>query len=72
VEKLAEYAEFGIRWYWIVDPERRALRIHGLEVAGAYRVVAELDHGSCTDVPGCSGLVLPLDELWSKVDELGE
>jgi Uma2 family endonuclease len=72
VEKLAEYAEFGIRWYWIVDPDRRILQVHELIETGAYRVAVELDHGSCANVPGCAGLVLPLDELWSKVDELGE
>lgn len=72
VEKLAEYAAFGIRWYWIVDPERRIVQVHELTETSAYRLAAELDHGARGDVPGCSGLVLPLDELWAKVDELGE
>jgi Uma2 family endonuclease len=72
VEKLAEYAAFGVPWYWIVDPEQRVLQIHELMQAGAYRVAAEISSGSVADVPGCSGLVLPMDALWAKVDELGE
>ena len=35
VEKMAEYAGFGVRWYWLVDPERQTLEIFQL---GAYRV----------------------------------
>ena len=27
VEKTAEYATFGVRWYWLLDPEMRALEI---------------------------------------------
>jgi Uma2 family endonuclease len=72
VEKLAEYAAFGIPWYWIVDPERRTLEVHELTEAGTYRVAAELSSGTVAEVPGCVGLVLPMDALWAKVAELGE
>lgn len=71
VEKLLEYAAFGIRWYWIVDPERRLLEIHELTEEGAYRVASALRSGSA-QVPGCTGLLLPMDALWAKLDELGE
>ena len=27
VEKLGDYARFGVRWYWLVDPEARLLEI---------------------------------------------
>jgi Uma2 family endonuclease len=72
VDKLAEYAGFGIRWYWIVEPERRLIEIHELTDAGTYRVAGELRTGSVAEVPGCPGLVIPMDVLWAKLEELGD
>jgi Uma2 family endonuclease len=69
-EKLAEYAEFGIRWYWIVDPERRSVEIQALGEDGRYALAVERSTGSITEIPGCPGLVLDLDVLWSKADAL--
>lgn len=68
VEKLAEYALFGIRWYWVVDPERCLLEM--VELArGNYQPRVAAGTGR-VDVPGCPGLSLDLDRLWAKVDEL--
>jgi Uma2 family endonuclease len=72
VEKFAEYAAFGIVRYWILDPDRRLLQIYELTESGEYRIAAEYASGSAQDVPGCPGLVLPMDQLWAKLDELGE
>ena len=69
-EKLAEYADFGIRWYWIVDPERRSVEIQALGEDGRYALAVERSTGSITEIPGCPGLVLDLDVLWSKADVL--
>lgn len=63
LEKSAEYATFGIRWYWIVDPEPLRLEIHRLADDGSYALVAAMSSGVHRDVPGCPGLVLDLDEL---------
>jgi Uma2 family endonuclease len=72
VDKLAEYAGFGIRWYWIVEPERRLIEIHELTEAGTCRVARELRTESVAEVPACPGLVIPMDALWAKLDELGD
>ena len=71
VDKLADYAAFGVEHYWIVDPLARTLEIRGLaqqRPAVILLAVAEGRH----PVPGCDGLVLDLDALWAEMDLLPE
>lgn len=69
VDKRAEYAAFGVRWLWLVDPEARGVEIleHDGREGYAERVTAG---GGMVDVPGCGGLTIDLDALWRKTDEL--
>lgn len=69
VEKRAEYASFGIAWYWIVDERARTVEILRLE-DGAYVTALSAAGGVERDVPGCDGLTLDLDDLWAQVDRL--
>jgi len=71
VEKAEEYAAFGIRWYWIVDPESRALEIRERSSDSRYQLLLRATDGRVTGVPGCPGLELDLDALWAKTDALG-
>jgi Uma2 family endonuclease len=71
VEKLREYAAFGVRWYWLVDPRLRTLEILELHRGGHHEQALSAAEG-VVDVPGCEGLKLDLDELWREVDELVE
>ena len=68
IDKLADYARAGIRYYWVVDPQLRSLEVFELGRAGRYAVALTTAAGR-TRVPGCPGLRLDLDALWREVDE---
>lgn len=70
VEKLREYARFGVRFHWLLDPEARTLELLELGVAGSYTHPTDTAEGSM-EVPGCSGLMLDLDEPRAEVERLG-
>lgn len=69
VEKLADYAAFGVRYYWLVDPEPRTLEVLELGADASYRIALAASEGTVT-IPGCEGLVLDLDALWAEVADL--
>ncbi len=68
VEKIADYATAGVKYYWILDPQVRTLEVFELESARRYRLALACSSGT-PRIPGCPGLVLDLDDLWSEVDE---
>jgi Uma2 family endonuclease len=70
VEKVDDYAAFGVRWYWIVDPELRSLEILELGADGRYVHALGATAGVIDPVPGCEGLRFDLDALWAAIDRL--
>lgn len=68
VQKLNEYAAFGVRWYWLVDPEARTIEILRLGEDGHYAHALDASEGT-VEVPGCEGLALDLDALWGNLDK---
>ncbi len=68
VDKVAEYAAFGIRYYWLVDPKLRSLEILQLGSHGYYEHVLGATRGTVDSVPGCEGLSLDLDAVWAEVE----
>jgi Uma2 family endonuclease len=70
VDKTSDYAAFGVRRYWLVDPEARTLEILELGREGRYENAFRASAGTVDRIPGCEGLVLDLDALWAEVDEL--
>lgn len=67
VEKMRDYAQFGVTWYWLVDPNVHLLEIYRLRMDGPSERVLGATEAKVA-VPGCEGLVLDLDDLWATVD----
>ena len=72
VEKMAEYAAFGVHYYWLLDPALGSFEIFERNSDGHYVKVVGATRGRVDPVPGCAGLVLELDALWRELARLGD
>ena len=70
VDKVADYAEMGVKQYWLVDPKLRTFEIFQLGAKRKYTLVAASSSGKLRRIPTLPGLVIDLDDLWSEVDRI--
>ncbi len=69
IAKPSEYAAFGVKHLWIVDPDARTVEGFALDKGFYARPFAGSD--GVVEPPGFDGLRLDLDELWRETDRLG-
>ena len=72
VDKMAEYAAFGVRYYWLLDPALGSFEIFERNADANYVKVVGATAGGVDPVPGCPGLVIDLDALWTDLARLAD
>ncbi len=70
-EKLVEYARFGIRQYWLIDPEPRTFEVLVRQADATYAIALVASEGQLA-VPGCEGLVVDLDAMWAEIADFDD
>lgn len=61
--KLRTYARFGVKEYWIVDPEERAVEVYQL-TAGGYELIQTIAEGATLTSPLLPGFALAVGQLF--------
>jgi Uma2 family endonuclease len=67
---MDEYAAIGVPCYWIVDPALGSFEVFALTPERRYARALAATGGRLTEVPGCPGLTIDVDELWRELDRL--
>jgi Uma2 family endonuclease len=70
IAKVADYATFGVRWYWLVDPGLRSFEVLELGRDGRYAHAAAATEERLEQVPGCDELAIDVPALWEEIDRL--
>lgn len=70
VQKFAEYATFGVRYYWLVDPVSRTFELFELGSDRRYVRALGAAEGTIENIPGCEGLSVDVSALWAEIDRL--
>jgi len=72
IDKMSEYANFGVKYYWLIDPALGSFEIFELTSERLYQKTVGVTSGRIDRVPGCDGLQIDVDALWSELERLAE
>ncbi|MBI4473370.1 MAG: Uma2 family endonuclease [Acidobacteria bacterium] len=72
VEKMAEYARFAVKYYWLIDPALGSFEIFELTAQSLYQKVVGVTSGVIDPVPGCAGLQIDVTALWTELARLAD
>jgi Uma2 family endonuclease len=72
IEKMAEYARFAVKYYWLVDPALGSFEVFELTGERYYQKVVGVTSGRIDPVPGCAGLAVDVDALWAELERLAD
>jgi Uma2 family endonuclease len=70
IDKMAEYAAFGVPYYWLIDPALGSWEVFELGPGGRYSRALAATEGRLEQVPGCHELQIDLDALWAELARL--
>ncbi|HSQ64345.1 MAG TPA: Uma2 family endonuclease [Polyangiaceae bacterium] len=70
IQKPADYASFGVKQYWLVDPHARSFEVWQLAARRRHVRLAAATGGKIQRLPGYAGLTIDVDALWAEVDRL--
>jgi len=70
IDKVADYAEMGVKQYWLIDPKLRTIEILQLGAKRRFTLVVATSRGKLRRIPTLPGLVIDLDDLWSEVERV--
>lgn len=70
LEKVHDYAAFGVRWYWLIDPSVEVLEVFELGNDRRYVLALAATRGNIA-IPGCVDFTFDLGALWAELERLG-
>lgn len=62
--KLRQYAKQGVRWYWVVDPDRHEIRVFDWR-GGAYEEQGTLRSGAKLSSPLFPGVEIDVADIFA-------
>ena len=72
IEKSHDYAKFGVKHYWLVDPDARIFEFLTLGADGRWYQSTDSASEGRIAITGFDDLVVDLDDLWRAVDSMIE
>ncbi|MBL8721339.1 MAG: Uma2 family endonuclease [Myxococcales bacterium] len=67
ITRVSAHGAAEVPWVWLVDPQLRSLEVLERGADGRFTRALATTEGRVEGIPGCEGLVLDLEALWSEI-----